>query len=302
LRAAVAAAPAIAFTLIWFTPYDHWLTITIVATMQPYFSMTFTRALERIGGALLGGVVAALLALVVTTPLAIAAAMFPLAVLALAIRGVSFGLFMVALTPMIVLLVELGQPGTSEWMIAGARALATFAGGVIAVASCYVMWPSWEPNRLAGEIRAAIAAHGRYVESVISFLLREADAAAVDRARREAGLASNNAEASISRALLEPGAGGRERLEAAMVIDAALRRLAGRLAAMQLDPTLARAFDPAIWRGWRDWIAANMWALADGATSLTPRPQAGAAPLVDSLGRILRQIDLMAGALARIRG
>ena len=43
LRAAVAAAPAIAFTLLWFTPYDHWLTITIVATMQPYFGMTFQK-------------------------------------------------------------------------------------------------------------------------------------------------------------------------------------------------------------------------------------------------------------------
>jgi uncharacterized membrane protein YccC len=301
LRAAAAAAPAIAFTLIWFTPYDHWLTITIVATMQPYFGMTFARALERVGGTLLGGVVAALLALVVTTPLAIAAAMFPLAVLALAIRAVSFGLFMAALTPMIVLLVELGQPGTSEWMIAAARTLATFAGGVIAVASCYLMWPSWEPTRIAESPRAAIAAHGRYAAAVFAFVLCEIDAAAVEPARREAGLASNNAEASISRALLEPGGGGRDRLEAAMVIDAALRRLAGRLSAMQLDPMLARSLAAPVWREWRDWIAGNMQALADGATALTPRPEPGAPP-ADAVGRILRQIDLMAGALERIRG
>src|SRR5258707_640240 len=211
-----------AFTLVWFTPYDHWLTITIVATMQPYFGITFTRALERVGGTLLGGVIAALLSLLVTTPLAIAAVMFPLAVIALAIRAVSFGLFMAALTPMIVLLVELGAPGTSEWMIAGARALFTFAGGVVAVAGCYLLWPSWEPDRLTEEIRAAIDAHGRYAEAVLSFLTETASAAEVDQARRAAGLASNNAEASISRALLEPGAGARDRLEAAMVIDAAL--------------------------------------------------------------------------------
>jgi uncharacterized membrane protein YccC len=303
LRAAVAAAPAIAFTLIWFTPYDHWLTITIVATMQPYFGMTFARALERVGGTLLGGIVAALLALVVTTPLAMAAAMFPLAVLALAIRGVSFGLFMAALTPMIVLLVELGQPGASEWMIAGARALATFAGGVVAVAGCYVLWPSWEPSRLADEIRTAIAAHGRYADSVISFLLEEVDAAAVDQARRAAGLASNNAEASISRALLEPGSFARDRLEAAMVIDAALRRLAGRLSAMQLDPALITEFSPAAWRRWRDWIVGNLQSLAGGAIAVTPRPAlaAGRRPS-DAVARIARQIELMAGALERIKG
>lgn len=301
LRAAAITAPAIAFTLIWFTPYDHWLTITIVATMQPYFGTTFTRALERVGGTLLGGIIAALLSLVITTPLAIAAAMFPLAVLALAIRAVSFGLFMAALTPMIVLLVELGAPGTSEWMIAGARALFTVLGGVIAIAGCYALWPSWEPDRLAEELRAAISAHGRYAEAVLSFQMENVGTGEVDQARRAAGLASNNAEASISRALLEPGTGARDRLEAAMVIDAALRRFAGRLSAMQLDPTLGAAFAPEVWRSWRGWIAGSMQALATGGTALSPRPAAADGPRFDALNRIARQIELMAGTLERIR-
>ncbi|HYM03911.1 MAG TPA: FUSC family protein [Stellaceae bacterium] len=300
LRATVTAAPAIAFTLIWFSPYDHWLTITIVATMQPYFGITFTRALERIGGTLLGGIIAALLSLLVTTPLAIAAAMFPLAVVALAVRAVSFGLFMAAITPMIVLLVELGQPGTSEWMIAGARALFTLAGGLVAVSGCYVLWPSWEPGRLRDEIRAAIAAHGRYARAVLSQLLDETTLAEVEQARRAAGLASNNAEASISRALLEPRAGRQDRLETAMVIDAALRRLAGRLSAMQLDPTLRRLCAPEVIRIWRDWIAGAMEALAEGAAVAPPRPLAPGGSQSDAFSRSARQIELMAGAMARL--
>ncbi|HUN45335.1 MAG TPA: FUSC family protein [Stellaceae bacterium] len=301
LRAAVTTAPALAFTLIWFTPYDHWLTITIVATMQPYFGITFTRALERVAGTLLGGLVAALLSLLLTTPLAIAAAMFPLAMLALAVRAVSFGLFMAALTPMIVLLVELGQPGASEWMIAGARALLTLAGGVIAVAGCYLLWPSWEPNRVAEEIRAAIAAHGRYAAAVFAALTDGPDAAAVDEARRAAGLACNNAEASISRALLEPGTGGRDRLEAAMVVDAALRRLAGRLSAMQLDPAHGKEWPPEIWQSWRGWIVDSLQALATGTALLAARPPDPGGPRAHSLGRIARQIELMAGALERVK-
>jgi uncharacterized membrane protein YccC len=297
LRATLTAAPAIAFTLIWFTPYDHWLTITIVATMQPYFGITFTRALERVGGTLLGGVLAALLSLFVTTKLAIAIAMFPLAIFALAIRAVSFGLFMAALTPMIVLLVELGQPGAKGWVIAGLRALFTLAGGLVAVAGCYALWPSWEPDRLAEEIRKAIAAHGRYAEAVFSFLVEESGTTAVEEARRAAGLASNNAEASISRALLEPGAGARGRLEAAMVIDAALRRFAGRLSAMQLDRGLAAERVP---EAWRSWIIRGMQALADG-TAVAPRPPSVGSRRSDALERIARQIELMAGALERIK-
>ena len=95
----------------WFTPYDHWLTMTIVATMQPFFALTYARAVERVAGTALGGIVAAAVGLLCTTPLAIALAMFPLTVAALAVRAVNFGLFMLALTPVVVLLVETGEPG-----------------------------------------------------------------------------------------------------------------------------------------------------------------------------------------------
>jgi uncharacterized membrane protein YccC len=244
MRAAVVATPALAFTMLWFTPYDHWLTITIVATMQPYFTLTYARALERVGGTAAGGLVAALVGLVCTTPLAMAAAMFPLAVAALAVRAVSLGLFMAALTPLIVLLVETGQPGANEWSIAAARFAFTVLGGLIAVGAGFVLWPSWEPQRLGQEARAAIGAHGTYATAALAFLAGNAPVGTVDAARRAAGVASNSLEASISRALTEPGATGRDRLEAALVIDAALRRCAGRLSAMQLDPGLRTALTP----------------------------------------------------------
>ncbi|MBN8903811.1 MAG: FUSC family protein, partial [Rhodospirillales bacterium] len=75
LRAVTAAAPALAFTMWWFTPYDHWLTITIIATVQPFFALTYARAVERVLGTAAGGAIAALIAAVCTTPLSIAAAM-----------------------------------------------------------------------------------------------------------------------------------------------------------------------------------------------------------------------------------
>ena len=299
LRIVVMATPALAFTMVRFNQFDHWLTITIVATMQPYFALTYARALERVGGTALGGLVAAAVGLVCTTPLAIAAAMFPLAVVAFAVRAVSLGLFMAALTPLIVLLVETGVPGTAEWSIAWARFAFTTLGGIVAVGAGFVLWPTWEPERLPQEARAAIGAHGVYAEAALA-AVSGAGAAAVDVARRGAGVASNSLEASISRALTEPGAAGRDRLEAALVIDAALRRCAGRLAAMQLDPARLRAaLSPEALAAWRDWIGGAMRALAAGVTTLPPRPDV---PEADSPVRIARQIELMAGAMARLAG
>jgi uncharacterized membrane protein YccC len=299
LRAAVMAAPALAFTMAWFTPYDHWLTITIVATMQPFFALTFARAVERIAGTAAGGLVAAAVGLLCTTPLAIAVAMFPLAVAALAVRAVNFGLFMLALTPVVVLLVETGEPDTAEWRIALARAALTIAGGLLAVAASFVLWPSREPERLVTNAQEAIGAHGRYAEAEFGSLLDEIPAAAVEPARRDAGVASNALEASINRALIERTGKSREMLEAVLVIDAALRRCAGRLAAMQLDPGMRAAMPAESLRIWRDWIAGAMRALASGRTELPPRPDTAAA---DAPRRIARQIELMAGAMRRLPG
>src|SRR6195952_195120 len=159
LRSAVTAAPALAFTMFWFSPYDHWLTITIVATMQPYFSLTYTRAIERIIGTAVGGLIAAAAGLVCTTPFSIAGAMFILAIAAFTIRSVSFGLFMMALTPLVVLLVETGAPDTGDWQIAFVRAAFTTIGGLIAVSANFLLWPSREPDLVAPEVKKAIAAH-----------------------------------------------------------------------------------------------------------------------------------------------
>jgi uncharacterized membrane protein YccC len=300
LRAGVVAAPAIAITVIWYGPYQHWLTITLVLTLQPYFATTITRALERVGGTMLGGIVAALLALVCTTPIAIAVAMFPLATIALAVRQVSYGLFMAVITPIVVLLSELGRPGTSEWVLAGMRALFTAIGGLLALGGAFLLWPSWEPARLPAEIRAAVAAHAVYARATFSFLLGQIGEAAFHEARGAAGVASNNLEASLSRVLQEPRHISPDELEAAMVIDAALRRMAGRLSVMQLDPTLAASLPAADLGRWRDWIGAALQAVADRRELTEPRPAAPLGPVGNSLARAARQVELMAGAMQRL--
>jgi uncharacterized membrane protein YccC len=302
LRAAVVAAPAFAFTLTSNGPYQHWLIIVLVLTMQPYFALTFARALERIGGTILGGLIAAGLAVVCTSPLAIAVALFPLAMLALAVRSVSFGLFMACLTPLMVLLSELGSPGQSELAIAGMRALYTVLGGGFAVVGCLVLWPSWEPGRLVRELRTAMVAHGAYASAEIGGLLGQAPVAVVEQARRAAGLTSNNAEASLQRALMEPGRAGRDRLEAALTIDAALRRTAGRLAALH-QGLGRRRHDPAYWWPWALWIEAGARQLALGDAALPPRPKLPPDdPDAEALARIARQWELVAGVLDRLRG
>ncbi len=298
LRVVTLAAPALASTMLWFTPYDHWLMITIVMTTQPYFGLTYARVLERIGGTIAGGLVAALVGLVCTTPAVLAVAMFPLATITLAGRALSYGLFVTWLTPLVVLLIDVNQPGSSEWLVAGTRLLFTVAGVVVIVAGCFLLWPDFAPQDLTKQTRDVIAAVGRYAVSVLSSLVGEAPANRVDPARREAGIALNSLEAAISRALLGPRTGKQSPLQSATLIEAALRRCTGRLTAMAFDPATPSTLPQSAWLVWRDWIARSSATLAAG----NPRLPAWPSPSVEPVARIARQFEIIAGALDRSPG
>ncbi|MFO1127483.1 MAG: FUSC family protein [Rhodospirillales bacterium] len=297
LRAALVAVPALAITLNWRGAFTHWLTITVVLTMQPFFAATWQRALERILGTVMGGLVGAILVHAASTPLDLAALMFPLCILGFSARQVSYGAFIACMMPQLVVLVELIQPGYSSWDIVEMRALFTVLGGVIAVLGCLLLWPSWEQPRLIRDLKAALRAYAAYADGVFADVAGEAVEPPLQQRRRRAGVAMSNLEASISRALQEPrqGRDARQRLEAIMVADATLRRFGGRLLVLHHDRASRGALDGESLRRWRSWITTTVCAFADGKTSPHPRPDE---PHAEALSRMARQIELLEGALA----
>jgi uncharacterized membrane protein YccC len=279
-------------------PFAHWLAITTILTLQPHFSATWIRAAERVGGTLAGGILAALIGLVCITPLAISLTMVPLALAAFAIRGVNYSAFIAVLTPMIILLIEQIVPGESARLVALSRIGFTLAGGLLAIAANLLLWPSFETNRLAAATREAIAAHQAYLRDSFATLTDQANIPP-DRARRAAGLASNNLEASIARALAEPHRGADPELRRAVVVDATLRRMAGRLVSLRLArPTLSPADRTAL-AAWSRYLADQLTTPLT-ATPAPPTPTAPTATaLAEPLARLARQVELIS---AQMRG
>jgi uncharacterized membrane protein YccC len=311
--AGFAAAACLGFTLPHEHEYERWLIITLLMTMQPHFSLTWQRMLERIGGTVLGGLIASALSLALHTPLTVSLALFPLAVIAFTLRKVSFGLFLSALTPMIILLVESSTPGASEIHIALMRALYTLLGGVMALLCSLALWPGRQPQRAVAEVRGAIAAHAAMADSVLGALLGEQTAAQSDAARRQAGIASNTLESALSRSMLEPRLIAGSHLNAALTIDAALRRIAGRLSVVRIlrEDQEGNGVPPADLASWRDWVKTSMAIILSAPTQaaearqLPPRPGLNAPaedPVADGLTRIARQIELIAGAMPKLDG
>jgi uncharacterized membrane protein YccC len=287
-RVAVVVGVALAATLRWHGDYTHWLTITLVLVMQPFFATTWQRSLERVGGTLLGGVFAAGLSALVHSRLLLAALLPLLGALALAVRQVSYGVYIAVYTPVVILLVENLHEGEDQVRIALARAGFTILGGVIAIAANALLWPAWEPEQVRRNLLQTIGIHGNYTRAVLSGEPSEAW-------RRSAGLASNNLEASLQRAMHEPRRGQRARLAAVLVADAALRRIAGRLAALALTPP-----DKIRGRG----VQTQAWAceaLAAMAAGNPPPPRPDEDTGVDMMDRLARQIELLAGTLDKAR-
>jgi uncharacterized membrane protein YccC len=283
-RIAVVVTPALAATLVWHGPYTHWLTITLVLVMQPFFALTWQRSLERVGGTLLGGVLAGGLSMLMQSRMHVAGLLPVLSALALAVRQVSYGVYIAVYTPTVIFLVESIRPGDSQLHIALARAGFTVMGGLIAVAANVVLWPSWEPDRVRKDLTAAIMAHAAFAQAV----LEPAPGVDVSRARRAAGLASNNLEASLARAMQEPRRGQRDRLQAVLVADATLRRVAGRLVAISLGEACRGPVCA--------WVVRALEALAEG--SVVPvRPAESGGEMAD---RLARQVAVLPEVLMRI--
>lgn len=279
-RTVLLAGLAVGFSLLTRQYYAHWLSITLVLTLQPFFANTRQRAIERSIGTALGVAGVTLLSVWLVTPVHVVMAMMPIVVVAFMLRRVSFALFITCLTPFVILLVELGRTDVTAHDIALQRMIYSLLGGAIAVVGNRRLWPIWEPLRLQAALGKALLAHAAWV------LAPKTD----DDVRRAAGRASNELETSIARALTEPRQHGGRVLELALVSDAALRRIGGHLTAVALQVR-----DKPMDMVWRGWIAENLRALA-GQGSTAARPQRR--PPVE-LVPVVQQIELMVAAFGR---
>lgn len=107
VRAAIAVVVAYGAAQALKLDYSYWATIATVVVMQPGASATWRRSIERILGSVAGGVIAAAGAMLLSTQGAVLLVIFPVAAATIALRSVSYTLFVAFLTPLFVFVSEL---------------------------------------------------------------------------------------------------------------------------------------------------------------------------------------------------
>jgi uncharacterized membrane protein YccC len=273
------------------------MTTTVVLIQQPYLYYSGVRAIERVLGGVLGGALAALLGLMFHSQLSLLLMMFPLAMACMSFRAVNYSLFVLFLTPLFVLILDLTHPGVPEPAIAGIRAMNTVIGGAIALAGSLLLWPGSEGDRLKLALADAIERNGKLASIALS--TPGEDVRPIRAARRAAGLASNKADEARRRAGLEIW-WRRSELKAADEVLAALRRLAGTAVALWLDgqSEAGRESDQAMGDWGAQATASAAQALREGRP-LPPEPPAPepgrAAPIIGEVETLYRAARALAG-------
>jgi uncharacterized membrane protein YccC len=181
-------------------PFGYWATMATLLVLQPSIATTWPRSAERAAGSIVGGLLAALIGLVVHSPLAVSLTVIPLICATMALRRVNYSLFVLFLTPTFVLVADFATPGANEFIYAVARLGNNVLGCAIALLATFFLWPAREPdfdNRLADAVSANLA----YLAGALA--AGSDNERKLERLRRAAGLASNNAEEAYSRLRLE---------------------------------------------------------------------------------------------------
>jgi uncharacterized membrane protein YccC len=307
LRAMVTGTIAVAIMLIYKIPFGYWLAMTTVLVLQPFVALTWPRAAERVLGSALGGVIAAFSGMIIHSSIEHVLLISILAFVTMAVRPLNYTLFIFFLTPMFVLVVDLGHPAPMTLQYAEIRVFNTILGSMLALLGGLIFWPNWEIGRLPQELAKVIEANTAYVLAVLTNIENQKDDKArteVKARRRDAGLASNKAEASLQRLLMEPRANTLVDTNAATAVLAAVRRMGGASAALWLGEGTSSGVTPAAISAEIEWLKAASEQLAEAVRTKRrpePLPEIGL-PLesnnsTDLPVRIARQMQIIHNAL-----
>jgi uncharacterized membrane protein YccC len=210
LRMGVVGALDIVLMRLTHVRHGSWLAMTSIIVLQPYGSGTLRRGVQRVGGTIAGGLLAAVMATAIHSPAGLIAGITVVSALTLATYAVNYAWYCFFLTPTFVLM---SMPYFRDWSFAGVRMLNTVLGAAVAVLAMRLLWPEREQLELGRLLGRGARADAAYLRAMLRFWeigpagRRLAERQMIAPARRLSGLAINDAEESLDRMMLEPGFG-----------------------------------------------------------------------------------------------
>jgi uncharacterized membrane protein YccC len=180
-----------------------WITITILFVLKPDFGGTFERFFHRVGGTVLGAIVAAILITTIPNPFILDTLIIVAVFLGISLLKVHYGYAVIFFSIFVLLLTGMDNPDSLE--LTGIRIVNTLIGAGLAILGHYLLWPNWERQRYSSQLARAVSECRAYFETVMAVYLGESERRVlIPGQKRQTGLAILNAQASCQKLLGEP--------------------------------------------------------------------------------------------------
>jgi uncharacterized membrane protein YccC len=308
LRVAIVTAVAVLVTRLLDLPRGYWVTLTVIIILQPYAGATLLKGLQRVLGTVAGALLTVALVALIRDPRGLLVVIFVLAALCVAFLRVNYLIYSIFLTPTFVLLAEMSA---GDWHLAEVRVLNTLIGGALGLAGSWLLWPTPERDRfpeLAATALRAAASHARIVAAVWN-RTDEESSVALATARRDAALATTNAEASFERMVAESASRNRELEPGTTLLTFTRRLIAADIALGTLRHAPEAAAIGADVARFAEHLTSALECTADavaarrapsGCLTGWSDGSAHAELTIPQFNRVLRQLDIIEGAAERL--
>jgi uncharacterized membrane protein YccC len=305
-RVGITTATAMLVVKLVPVPHGPWAVLAAAVSLQPSNAATWSRTIQRVAGTAAGAALVALVVVVAPHPAAMIALIAVTIFAGVALLPLSYFYFAFFITPAFVLFAELAE---RRHDLASARALDTLIGGALAIVGASLFWRRADDQRLDAELAVSVERSRVFLRRALARLggSTEITSEELAEARRQIGLANNNAEDTLQQLV---GAGGSPRYEALAVVLTYLRRITATtinvLASREVPegPALAAfaaRIDAALAGVRASLEAAAIRAPGREAASVAPEPSQREAPAIaaEGLPEPLCRVEIFVGEMRR---
>ncbi len=183
---------------------SYWIPMTVAVILKPDFTTTLSRGFLRLLGTLAGLALATVLYHQIPGSALTELVLVGVFTFVLRMFGpANYGIFSLAISGLIVFLIA--ETGVPPAEVVALRGTNTLAGGLMALLA-YVVWPTWERNRINETFAELIDTTRAYFHALVNQMVEGAanGSESLEEARQNYRRARSNAEGSVDKVSSEP--------------------------------------------------------------------------------------------------
>jgi uncharacterized membrane protein YccC len=189
--------------------HGHWIALTLLIVIQPYYGATRKKGIERIIGTVAGILVGGMIMLLPIKHEAFVIILIFISFLVAYFLRNNYKVGVFFVTIMMVVMMQLSKQGS--WDLIWWRVLSTLIGSILAITISFTFWPIWEKQRFPALLNKSLDMNLFFLnQAILNYQKKLPIGITWHKSRRLSEAANNNLFACVQRMYEEPQSHQRE--------------------------------------------------------------------------------------------